>query len=157
MDTNDKFNKIKKEILNKNDQNWKIEENWINEKLKKRNKKNEKLKKIEKNEDKWSKLNKRKIEENWKTEEIEKCDWIQNYKYIKIEKLYDTGRNLTKLKNQKSKKFKKNDRIKNGLKKSMKQNNSFFLIWQTLICGILRGFRPVRYLFFECPSRFFEA
>ena len=74
--------------------------NWKKE-IKK--KKNEKLKKIEKNEDKWSKLNKRKIEENWKTEEIEKCDWIQNYKNIKIkiEKLDDTGRNLTKLKNQK--------------------------------------------------------
>ena len=85
----------------------KIEENWINEKLKKRNKekKNEKLKKIEKNEDKWSKLNKRKIEENWKTEEIEKCDWIQNYKNIKIkiEKLADTGRN--KIKKEKIKKI----------------------------------------------------
>ena len=91
MDTNDKFNKIKKEILNKNDQNWKIEENWINEKLKKRKKK-WKVEENWKNEDKWSKLNKRKIEENWKTEEIEKCDWIQNYKNIKIkiEKLDET-------------------------------------------------------------------
>ena len=76
---------MKKKKMKKWKKKWKVEENW-------------------KNEDKWSKLNKRKIEENWKTEEIEKCDWIQNYKNIKIkiEKLDDTGRNLTKLKNQKN-------------------------------------------------------
>ena len=87
MDTNDKFNKIKKEILNKNDQNWKIEENWINEELKRRNKKMKKMKKNEMSK----KIEKMKINEvNWINEKLKKIEKLKKLKNVieyKIKKL----------------------------------------------------------------------